>query len=254
MQEDNLKDDVLLIADVGRSAQGWLSFMLSYILNARYVEPYALMAGSTYTQSSIIKENTSGRLPGRAPTRYAVVAKTHEFPSSQFNLTRSVIYLTRDPRDVAVSMYYLNRNRWNSGQRGFGFFLQTRRGAGDYMLGKRWASHVRAWLAITPFHVRYEDLRHDTAGTLVRILEHLSVEASPEIIQEAIDVFSYENTYGRKRGVEVVTDGEARKGIIGDYRNHFTEFSNKMFWRVCGREAELAGYRLDGTTTVEPTA
>ena len=50
------KDDVLLIADFGRSAQGWLSYILSYVLNARYIEPYNLLSGSKYSKSNIIEK------------------------------------------------------------------------------------------------------------------------------------------------------------------------------------------------------
>lgn len=53
-------DDTLLISDFGRSAQGWLSYLLCYILNARYIEPYALLEGSKYSSSEIIENNTKG--------------------------------------------------------------------------------------------------------------------------------------------------------------------------------------------------
>ena len=59
------KSDVLLIADYGRSGQGWLSFMLCYILNATYIEPYDFLKGTESSSSDImtiaIKSNLTTR-------------------------------------------------------------------------------------------------------------------------------------------------------------------------------------------------
>jgi hypothetical protein len=57
-------EKVILIADYGRSGQGWLSFMLSYILNAKYIEPYDLLKGRWYSSSNQYVINLSqGNLP-----------------------------------------------------------------------------------------------------------------------------------------------------------------------------------------------
>ena len=108
-------DEIILVADFGRSGQGWLSYMICHTLNARFIEPYDLQKGTKFTKSKIIEENTKGNLTGRKIGRYKLVVKTHNPPASNFNLTGSVIFLTRDPRDVAVSYYYLSRNRFKAG-------------------------------------------------------------------------------------------------------------------------------------------
>src|SRR3989344_1927089 len=102
------KSNIVLISDFGRSGQGWLSYMLCYILNAQYVEPYNFLNGKIYSSSEDVIRLTSGNLPGREKTPYNLVVKTHNYPSSEFNLTDKVIFLIRDPRDVAVSMHNLN--------------------------------------------------------------------------------------------------------------------------------------------------
>ena len=246
------QEDILLIADFGRSAQGWLSYMLCYVLNARYIEPYALLYGRRYTKSKVIEANTRGGLRGRASSSYALVVKTHNFPEKEFNLTRSIIFLTRDPRDVAVSYYNMNRNWLLAGARSPLVLLHALPVLGHLLIAFRWGRHFKRWQHLDVLRVRYEDLRHDTGGTLESILTHFGVRADPAIIREAIDLFSFENSYGRKRGTEDKSNDEARKGQIGDYRNHFSPLLNKVFWYICGKQAELAGYRLDGATTVEP--
>src|SRR6185503_18006983 len=85
-----------------------LSYMLCYILNARFIEPYDFLGGKVYSASKEVVSLTSGRLPGREKTEYDLVVKTHNYPSAEFNLTNKVIFLIRDPRDVAVSMHNLH--------------------------------------------------------------------------------------------------------------------------------------------------
>lgn len=245
-------DDIVLVADVGRSAQGWLSYMLCYILNARFIEPYDLLKGAMFTKSKVIAANTRGNLPGRPVGRYKLVVKTHGPPGQSFDLTGSVVFLTRDPRDVAVSYYFMSKNRRNAGDTSLSTLLHSTAFFGALWIAYRWRRHYRSWQNINTFKVRYEDLRRDTEGTLFSILQHFGVEADINIVRESIDLMSFENTYGRKRGVEDKSNSEARKGQVGDYRNHLSDFTNKVFWSICGKEAEEAGYRFDGSTTIEP--
>jgi hypothetical protein len=251
---NELKSDIVLISDFGRSAQGWLSYMLCYILNARYIEPYNLLSGEKFTSSSIIESNTRGGIPGRSKTSYSLIVKTHNPPSkNKFNLTRAVIYLTRDPRDVSISYYYLALSWIKSGNLSVAAISNALPVIRNFMVAYRWRRHYINWSNVEKMHVRYEDLRADTHGSLRKILEYLEVfEISDELIYEAISIFGFENTYGRKRGVEDKSNPEARKGVIGDYRNHFSILTNRLFWMVCGKQAESAGYRLDGSTTIEP--
>ena len=105
-----LKNKKILIADYGRSGQGWLSYMLCYYLNARFIEPYDLLRGRLYSSSDMILKTTEGDLPLREKTAYDLVIKTHEYPAADFKLTNKVIILTRDPKDVAVSAFNRYKN------------------------------------------------------------------------------------------------------------------------------------------------
>jgi len=252
LPSDFKNDDILLVADYGRSAQGWLSYMLSYILNARFIEPYNLLNGKKYTSSSIIEHNTKGSLEGRQNSRYKLIVKTHLHPGNPFNLTNSIIYLTRDPRDVAISYYYLRRNSKKAKTDSIkDVFLHTIPIISYFITAFRWKRHFRKWEDISCFRLRYEDLRAETFIVMSAIFKHFEIDIEKNLILESINKFSFENTYSRKRGVEDINNSEARKGQIGDYRNHFTGFINIIFWAICGKEAELCGYKFNGSTTIE---
>ena len=94
-------------------------------------------------------------------------------------------------------------------------------------------------------HVRYEDLRRNTAGELQRIVLELSGRrlGSEEAVSIA-EEFSFERQAGRRPGEE---DKRSflRKGVVGDWRNHFSQEARETFDRYAGSELMLLGYERD---------
>jgi hypothetical protein len=248
---------IILVADYGRSGQGWLSYMLCYILNAIFIEPYNLPAGFKYSKSDHVLSLTQGRLKGRKDTKYSLVVKSHDYPAVNFNLTEKVLYLTRDPRDVVVSGY--NRERLNAkGKENKGpeqiqikgvrarirSLVLSSRAAYCMYTAIRWKRHVLAWKDIPHLHVTYEALATNPLRTLKGILDYLGEETEDERILKAIELFSFERITGRKRGEEDTENPEFRKGIIGDYKNHLTSMDLKILRFVCGDVASTKGYQI----------
>jgi hypothetical protein len=252
-----MPNSLVLVADYGRSGQGWLSYMLCYILNAQYIEPYDLAKGVKYTKSDHVLALTQGRLPDRPGTRYSLIVKTHNYPAPNFNLTNKVIYLTRDPRDVAVSKYCMHlANLQGTKNKGTQMVLNTgllRRTLNAILTIKtvqfmitasRWKKHVLGWKPIPALHVTYEDLVRTPEETLLRILAFLEVEVDRALVTKAVAEFAFERITGRKQGQEDPLNPEYRKGISGDYENHFNAFHEKCFKMICGDAAAMFGYKL----------
>jgi hypothetical protein len=279
MKQD--KDIPILIADFGRSGQGWLSYMLCYILNARYVEPYCLLRGIVYSGHQDIITVTQGALPGRESTPYSMVIKTHGLPDPFFSLTEKVILLARDPRDVAVSGLARYRVRYHTGSdvemgardiafgrrsleearkegkapppslnqegrlRRFINWVWTIKPVCFFVLARRWGRFYDAWDDVYIAHrVTYEELSRDPAAALKGILAYLEVTADETLIDEAVQRFAFANLAGRKKGVERQDDVAFRKGVVGDFKNHFNPFYSALFRWLCGESAEKWGYRL----------
>lgn len=247
----------ILVADFGRSGQGWLSYMLCYILNATYIEPYDLLKGIKYSKSEDVLKYTQGNLEGRERTKYSLVVKTHDYPAPNFNLTDKVIYLTRDPRDVAVSRYFMDIVNM-CGTRNEGPQLIVSKGIKDFLRNRilkvktfsflltaiRWRKHVLAWQRIPAYHIRYEDISNNTEKTLSNLLGYLSTPMDSEIVKETIEKFSFEKVAKRAKGQENPLNPEFRKGIVGDYKNHMTKYHKLIFRTVCGKVASRFGYEL----------
>lgn len=183
---------------------------------------------------------------------------------------RRVFYMSRDGRDVAVSMYF--RTLWELGHAAdraelryqrrrfpslFGpdagnprtvlprFIAEFARKPGGTRLN--WAQHVLQWqnregvVAVT-----YEELLADTAGTLARILPpHTGREVDPDRIEATVHKFSFaQQTGGRNPGTED-RSSFIRKGISGDWRNHMTREAGRVFDEHFGEALVKLGYESD---------
>ncbi len=247
---ESKSNGIVLISDFGRSGQGWLSYMLCYILNARYIEPYNFLTGKIYSNSNEVVNLTSGNLSGREKTAYDLVVKTHNFPSAEFNLTNKAILLIRDPRDVAVSMHNLNiiQNKqvsWMHPRAKFFLMIYRYLGLLDYLKTiKDWRKHYKAWQKVSYHQVRYEDLLGKPKETLEGILQYLGVLIDERIIQEAIETFSFEKITGRKPGVEDKQNPEFRKGISGDYKNKFSAIDTFIINNIFKKTFKNLGYYI----------
>jgi aryl sulfotransferase len=148
-----------------------------------------------------------------APTQRAVCSssgrdaflKTHnvaaKFDCGHFpdpTLTRSAIYIVRDPRDVAISFAYHYRQP-------LGLAVATLctssalnfkpEQIGRTELLTSWGEHVAAWTALKRIPVlvlRYEDLLVDAAAGVRRIAKLLGRELSDAQVSDAVRATSFE--------------------------------------------------------------
>ena len=185
---------------------------------------------------------------------------------------RRVFYLYRDGRDVVVSDYFfINRlydQARDSGIRRYyakrfkslfrpgvdrrrcraslpGFIEDWVKRPGSLL--PMWSDHVRQWAFDRPhvYALSYEQLLADCAGTLTRALaHHTDKEVDPEDIAMTVKKHSFLRQTGRKQGVEDRTSFK-RKGISGDWRNHFTQEAGELFDRYCGDVLVRLGYAKD---------
>ena len=114
--------------------------------------------------------------------------KTHEYFEPRY---RRVIYLVRDPRDVALSLYNFRRKyRSLDDSCPIEQYVAERFVPGD--LDVSWGEHVGSWLGTRMNRsgfllVRYEDLLQDAPRELGRVGDFLGVAAGTEALSQAIE-------------------------------------------------------------------
>jgi hypothetical protein len=117
------------------------------------------------------------------------VIRTHDAFNPRF---KQVIYIVRDPRDVALSQYHHHRKRKLIGDHHpFESFLPGFL-AGETNVHGSWKQNVASWLAARNggpkfLLLRYEDMLLDTPHELSRIGAFLGVETTAERLSMAIE-------------------------------------------------------------------
>ena len=90
---------------------------------------------------------------------------------------------------------------------------------------------------------RYEDLTGENQfPAWQQLLAHCDIRLPDESLRAVLKEHSFKVlTTGRERGVEDVT-AHYRKGIVGDWKNHFTPAVEQMFRETTGSLVEELGY------------
>jgi lipopolysaccharide transport system ATP-binding protein len=103
-----------------------------------------------------------------------------------------------------------------------------------------------SWLRAGEAILRYEDLLVNDVAILERVLlDHCELRVTKAKLHEAILASRFETlTKGRQRGEEDITAHE-RKGIHGDWRNHFTDAVKRAFKERFGDVLVATGYECD---------
>lgn len=101
------------------------------------------------------------------------------------------------------------------------------------------------WIQSTDLILRYEALIDDPHGGFGRIFDHCGLDLPERRRAEAIERCQFERRAGRARGVEDPAS-HFRKGIAGDWRNHFTPAVVQEFKARFGHLLVKLGYEQDG--------
>lgn len=186
-------------------------------------------------------------------------------------------YLYRDGRDVMISFYFMRMRNAAKPISSYDKRLQKRYeklyGRGfdpddiQNNLAKfielemthpiqarvNWPDHIRQWMiperdTVAP--LSYESLLSEPVDTLTRVLEKFLDEPIDRArVAESVDRHHFDRLAGgRARGTE---DRSAflRKGVAGDWRNHFTKDSAEVFDQYAGEVLVHLGYESDRSWT-----
>lgn len=186
------------------------------------------------------------------------------------------MYIARDGRDVLTSLYFYNMRKLKSDRNpahaadlkarytarfGAGFdpddivknlpgFIEIEMRT-PTSVKTTWQQHVLHWLdkpGVTL--VRYEDLVDDCAATLGKAMGQMTGEEPDfELAALTADRYAFSRTSKRQPGVEDRSSFQ-RKGIAGDWKNHFTQEAAEAYDAHCGEALRRLGY-VDGNGWVQ---
>jgi hypothetical protein len=124
------------------------------------------------------------------------LVKSHECFDPRY---RKVIYIVRDPRDVAISNYHWELKLRSVGE---GYPIEDfvpRWMAPEFWprIGS-WGDHVTSWLSTRQGQdgfmlLRYEDLKNDTRDALAKVAKFVGIDPTPARLDRAIELSSADN-------------------------------------------------------------
>jgi hypothetical protein len=240
----------MYIVGYPRSGNTWLCYLLAYSLNAEYDD---LDDPGVHPRSQAQRRYVKGGLDHAShQARVGRVLKTHAL-HLEGQQDGPVVYLARDGRDVMVSYYFYKHDFGRQAASG-GPLQRILQAVGIRRLrtssfssfvrkyAPDWANHARTWLDRGPAAiVRYEDLHADAQQALADLCAKLDVQVAPQILGQAVELFSFSRLSGRQPGQENA-DAFFRKGIVGDWQSHFSEADRAYFDQVAGEVLERLGY------------
>lgn len=144
------------------------------------------------------------------------------------------IHVVRDPRDLLVSAYFSHRNShptegWSELEE-LRRHLQAVPEETGLLLEMEFCSGVLGDMASWPdrpsgiLRLRFEEMIDDEHRAFRAIVEHLGLldRLGEATLSELVDRWSFERLTGGRRRGEEDAGHHYRKGVAGDWRNHFT--------------------------------
>ncbi|XP_028281801.1 amine sulfotransferase-like [Parambassis ranga] len=183
--------------------------------------------------------------------RLRVTHLQHQFlPPALSQKKGKVIYVARNPKDVLVSYFHFHKlaNMLETPKDFDDFFEKFMRGD---VFGCSWFEHIKTWYShkddMNMLFITYEEMIQDLHSAVEKISSFLGKELTDEQLASVVKHSTFNNM--RKipqASYEKVPDDLLshqngrfmRKGIIGDWRNHFTQAQNERFDQVFLREME----------------
>ncbi len=94
------------------------------------------------------------------------------------------------------------------------------------------------------FAIRYESLLADAEAEMARLFSWFGCDASEPTVAEIVARNAFSVASGGRRPGEADPKSFLRKGIAGDWKNHFDEECNRLYCEVAGEALTAAGYEV----------
>lgn len=219
--------------------------------------------GGSWVRNMLADYTSTERFLDDRLVRRGDVVQVHRLPKTWY---RRPVVVSRDPRDMYVSFYH-HETRYGSRERNLAITRHfqpdpsrpLREDFAAYLEAKlRYVTHppfslaefVRAWRGRpAAVWVRYEDCLANGEAALTRVVQALGLPLDAGRVRHAVEINRFENAT-RARGKER-KPGDAdpsafeRKGVAGDWRNHFDRRSCELLERYEGESLRALGYERD---------
>lgn len=257
-----------------KAGSQWVAEILKYSAPERFVTPQVgvrhflerqLMLGRIYPTLYVTRQEFVGTLLGRRiPRSYHRPNRVKNYLAGMLNRYHfhfrknpyKIVVVIRDLRDILVSMYFslmishpevtnlitYQRKALNAMEKEDGLlYLMDAKLSLESQIQRSWWADQKDGAILW---IRYEDLLADEKSCFMKIIEHCQIDVPVQQLNDIVSNNSFDNVTGRKRGQERI-DAHLRKGVSGDWANHFTDRVKSGFKQRYGDLLVMTGYASD---------
>ncbi|KAK3595800.1 hypothetical protein CHS0354_025439 [Potamilus streckersoni] len=233
-------DDDVFLCGYGKSGTHWLWEICNKIMYGT-VDTLAESKMKAMLEARLTKEIDS--LP--SPRLLNSHLPPAMLPVEMFQKKCKILFLVRDPRDVSVSLFhhfkFCRLEDYNGPWENFlEMFLDGKVPFGrilEYI--QLWESFLQQNREIPLLVVHYEDLKQNIVDGIKRVSEFLEIPLEESLVQKIATNVDFQHLkqnehliYPEEMKKILFKDAQSslfRKGIVGDWKNHFTDAQSVAF-------------------------
>ncbi|XP_071326058.1 sulfotransferase family 2, cytosolic sulfotransferase 3 isoform X2 [Trachinotus anak] len=255
-QNFSVKDTDVFAVTYPKSGTIWMQEILPLVLNGGDLTPIQTIPN--WDRVPWLEEKRLAVIVDQlaSPRAFVTHFPYHLMPTSFYTSKAKVIYVMRNPKDIMVSSYYFHQMAAFLEDPGtFDEFMEKFL-EGRVLFGK-WTDHVKSWrhteLGDRIMYITYEDMVQDLPAALRHISNFLGRNLSEEAIQKIAEHCSFKSMKANNMSnfslvPKVYMDPNKspffRKGIAGDWKNHFSSEQLARFTSVICKEMEGESFSL----------
>ncbi|KAJ7304139.1 hypothetical protein JRQ81_011667 [Phrynocephalus forsythii] len=237
--EFQLLDDDMVTVSYPKSGTNWMLEILGLIWHdgdPSYVQNTIMFERSPWIETVDGLEIALKYPPPRFLTTHLPFQL---FPKSFQHSKSKIIYVVRNPKDVVASHYHFAKfcdalEETGTMEEFLEKFLN-----GNVVYGS-WFDHVKGWIKLKDrpnfFLISYEELQQDLRGSVERICHFLGKELDSHQLDAVVKNASFQTMKDNKMSnFSLIPNMDhsrgkfMRKGISGDWKNHFTVAQSEHF-------------------------
>ncbi|CAH1773533.1 unnamed protein product, partial [Owenia fusiformis] len=243
----DLTADDCIIASYAKSGTTWtqeIVWLLYNQVNTDKAKKIELMNRCPFievaSRIAVIKALEKPKLT-KTHVPYNALPKSYHNPES----TRpKVVYVARNPKDVAVSFYHFYRSNKSLGNfnRGWEEFFEMF--VEGYVGGGSWFDHIIPWYKASVqnpdvLFMKYEDMKRNPIEEIQKIATFLGKDVNDEMLEKIHQHTKFDsmksNPMVNFTNISVIDHSVSpfmRKGEIGDWKNYFTVSQDERFMKM----------------------
>ncbi|XP_069742892.1 amine sulfotransferase-like [Narcine bancroftii] len=241
---DIKKDDVIVVT-YPKSGTVWMQQILSLICsNDNLAEAQSELTVNLVPWIEVERLPFKGSL---LSPLYVTHLPYHLIPKNLKKGNGKVIYVARNPKDVFVSLYYFqNYLTLLESTSSFEDFLEKFID-GKVLIGS-WFDHVREWYKHKDefdfLFLTYEELQQDFRTSTQKLCDFLGKKLDEDKLEMVVEECSFKamlaNPMANYKHIPNKNPNGTflRKGIIGDWKNHFTVAQSERFDKIFEEKME----------------